>query len=57
MAFKKILPNIFQYLNLLIFKRKFDICKYFSKKMHFFCIFFHFSSKIGIFEHVELIKK
>jgi len=35
----------------------FDICKYFSKKMHFFCIFFHFLSKIGIFEHVELIKK
>lgn len=29
----KILLNIFQYLNLLVFKRKFDICKYFFFKI------------------------
>lgn len=34
----------------------FDICKYFSKKMHFFCIFLHFLSKFAVFEQKRLKK-
>ena len=34
----------------------FDICKYFAKKNHFLCVFFHFFQKMGIFEHTVLQK-